>query len=247
MNPLPFWQENESEDRIGVRENLHCQAYLRYWDALLEANPGLVIDSCASGGRRNDLETMRRSVPLWKTDFIHADLTRMHAFHHSLFQWLPYFGMQISQYQPESNDYIYYSSYCAFLIIDMDVRDEKIDLKAVRKYVDMWREINHCILGDFIPLTPYSRDSREWIAWQFNSPESNDGIVQVFIREGSIYSSARFKLAELDSDDYLVYRIINGGKENPVRVNGTELCEKGIEITAAATPSAVMYYYKKVL
>ena len=27
----------------------------------------MLIDSCASGGRRNDLETMRRSIPLWLT------------------------------------------------------------------------------------------------------------------------------------------------------------------------------------
>jgi alpha-galactosidase len=32
-------------------------------------NPQLRIDSCASGGRRNDLETMRRAVPLWRSDY----------------------------------------------------------------------------------------------------------------------------------------------------------------------------------
>lgn len=36
------------------------QGYLAYWDELRRTNPDLFIDSCASGGRRNDLETMRR-------------------------------------------------------------------------------------------------------------------------------------------------------------------------------------------
>jgi DNA-binding CsgD family transcriptional regulator len=39
------------------------------WDAVLASRPGLVIDNCASGGRRIDLETLSRSVPLWRSDF----------------------------------------------------------------------------------------------------------------------------------------------------------------------------------
>ena len=67
--PLAYWRENEPEDRQGINENLHVQGYLQFWDDLLARNPGLWIDSCASGGRRNDLETMRRSVPLHYTDY----------------------------------------------------------------------------------------------------------------------------------------------------------------------------------
>ncbi len=36
---------------------------------MLRRHPHLLIDNCASGGRRIDLETMSRSVPLWRTDF----------------------------------------------------------------------------------------------------------------------------------------------------------------------------------
>jgi hypothetical protein len=58
-----------SLDRQGMTDNLHVQGYLAYWDALRRRRPNLVIDSCASGGRRNDLETMRRAVPLHPTDY----------------------------------------------------------------------------------------------------------------------------------------------------------------------------------
>ena len=74
-----------------MNENLHVQGYLQYWDDLLARNPGLWIDSCASGGRRNDLETMRRSVPLHYTDFGYGDHPVKLSFHHVLFEWLPYF------------------------------------------------------------------------------------------------------------------------------------------------------------
>ena len=45
--PLLYWRDNEAADRQGMNENLHVQGYLRYWDDLLERNPGLWIDSCA--------------------------------------------------------------------------------------------------------------------------------------------------------------------------------------------------------
>ena len=54
--------------------------------------PNLIIDSCASGGRRNDLETMRRAIALHPTDYNYGHLAAKQAFHSSLFQWLPCFG-----------------------------------------------------------------------------------------------------------------------------------------------------------
>ena len=52
-----------------MTENLHVQGYLAYWDALRRRHPGMLIDSCASGGRRNDIETLRRAVPLLRSDY----------------------------------------------------------------------------------------------------------------------------------------------------------------------------------
>ena len=33
----------------------------------------MVIDNCASGGKRLDWETISRSVPLWRSDYYHHD------------------------------------------------------------------------------------------------------------------------------------------------------------------------------
>jgi alpha-galactosidase len=61
--PLPAWRNHDGPDRQGITENLYVQGHLQLWDELRRRNPGLRIDSCASGGRRNDLETMRRDGP----------------------------------------------------------------------------------------------------------------------------------------------------------------------------------------
>ena len=84
--PLQYWIAAEGEDRVGALENLHVQGYLAYWDELILRNPGLWIDSCASGGRRNDLDTMRRAVPLHYTDVGYGNHPVKQKQHRTLFE-----------------------------------------------------------------------------------------------------------------------------------------------------------------
>ena len=65
INPLRLsGAHTDAADRQGITEIRHVKAYLAYWDELRHRHPDMLIDSCASGGRRNDLETLRRAVPL---------------------------------------------------------------------------------------------------------------------------------------------------------------------------------------
>jgi len=59
IDPLNYWRANDAPDRLGLTEIRHVTGYLAFWDELLRRHPDLYIDSCASGGRRNDLETLR--------------------------------------------------------------------------------------------------------------------------------------------------------------------------------------------
>ena len=104
--PAPYWEQAEAADRIGMMENLHVQGYLRLWDTLLYRNPRLWIDSCASGGRRNDLETMRRAVPLHYTDVGYGHHPIKQKQHRQMFEWIPYFrAHNMNWYNPETDDY----------------------------------------------------------------------------------------------------------------------------------------------
>jgi len=60
MGPEYHWLCNDAPDRQGITENKHVTGYYAYWDGLVARFPKLWLDSCASGGNRNDLETMRR-------------------------------------------------------------------------------------------------------------------------------------------------------------------------------------------
>ena len=63
MDPLDYWRRADAPDRQGISEIRHVTNLLAYWDELQRRHPDLLIDECASGGRRNDIEMMRRAVP----------------------------------------------------------------------------------------------------------------------------------------------------------------------------------------
>lgn len=61
--------EADEENRIGIHEIHHYTNLYRLFDALRENIPGLIIDNCCSGGKRMDIEMMKRSYVLHRTDY----------------------------------------------------------------------------------------------------------------------------------------------------------------------------------
>ena len=69
MDPIDYWKFADKKTRQGITEIRHVEGLYEFWDELLRRRPGLLIDNCASGGRRLDLETVSRSMALWRTDY----------------------------------------------------------------------------------------------------------------------------------------------------------------------------------
>ena len=187
FEPLRYWRENEAADRQGMNENLHVQGYLQYWDDLLARNPGLWIDSCASGGRRNDLETMRRSVPLHYTDYGYGNHPVKLSFHHTLFQWLPYFKEVTlswdldgqARYDRRVDSFSYHCGLGPMLIPCIDISRDDYDYDLMKKMLGIWRRAAELMLsGDYYPLTPIHRTPEKWVARQFDCPETGRGFIQ---------------------------------------------------------------------
>ncbi len=187
FEPLEYWRENEGPERQGMNENLHVQGYLRFWDDLLALNPGLWIDSCASGGRRNDLETMRRSVPLHYTDYGYGDHPVKLAFHHTLYAWIPYFREQAlswdmegkTRFLPMVDRYSYHCGMAPAMSMSLDIRRDGYDYALVKEMVGIWRRASDLFLnGDYYPLTPFHRSDKEWVIRQFDRPELGRGLIQ---------------------------------------------------------------------
>jgi alpha-galactosidase len=203
INPLPNWRANDSTDREGLVENRHTRGYLAYWDALRERFPGLLLDSCASGGRRNDLETMRRSVALHPTDHAYDDLPVKQCLRHTLFQWLPFFGGPVLPLD-RVDAYAFRSTMGLSTVIGFDLQLDH-DLPLLRKLTTEWREVADLFYGDYYPLTHWTLAEDAWMAWQFHRHEQGDGLIQVFRRRESPIESACFPLHGLDPEARYVF------------------------------------------
>ena len=241
FDPLPYWRAHDADDRQGISENHHVTGYLAYWDALRARHPALLIDSCASGGRRNDLETMRRAVPLHKTDYNYVDLPVKQAFHHTLFSWLPYFAAPVMPCE-KVDEYTFHSAFCLFLGIGFDVRTE-VDFALLRKLTTQWRRLAPLLYADYYPLTPFHRDEEYWMAWQFNRPEQGDGLVQAFRRAQCHAAATTFLLHDLEPET--TYHLSSWDGVDVGDFSGRELMEGGLVITLPERPQAVIYHYSR--
>jgi alpha-galactosidase len=82
------------------------------------------------------------------------------------------------------------------------------------------------------------------MAWQFNRPETGEGMVQAFRRKDSVYESARFKLKDLDSD--ALYLVADVDEDKPREMTGQELMGNGLLVSIANAPGAVVTTYKRL-
>jgi alpha-galactosidase len=236
MDPLPYWRRNDTPDRQGITEIRHITGYYAYWDALLKAHPNMLIDSCASGGRRNDLETLRRAVPLLRSDYILEPLgNQCHTY--ALSFWVPFYGTGTGAIDP----YMFRSVMCPSFTACFDMRKKDANWELARKLVGELRQIAPVMLGDYYPLTPYTLANDAWIGWQFDRPEEGDGVIQVFRRGDSIYRQAELKLHGLNADKE--YALTDLDTNTLIRKQGRELMEQGFPLEITRKPGAALLAY----
>jgi alpha-galactosidase len=238
MDPLGAWRAADAADRQGITEIKHVTGYLAYWDDLIKHHPNMLIDSCASGGRRNDLETLRRAVPLLRSDYIMEPVGNQgHTY--GLSYWIPFYGTGTREIDP----YAIRSVLCTSFTSCFDMRRNDLDYKGIKREMDAWRQYAKNFMSDYYPLTGWNIDADKWIAWQFNTPERGEGVVQAFRRAESLYETLRVKLHDLDAD--AVYTLTNLDVPGTTEAKGRDLMEKGLLIPIEKSPGSAVITYKK--
>ena len=251
MDPLGNWRAADAPDRQGITEIRHIEGLLAYWDELQRRHPDMLIDECASGGKRNDLEMMRRSVPLWRSDFPFG-VVENQRMTYGISMWIPYHGTGVFGWETPPYDgkvasiepYVFWSKATPSTMFAVDVREKNIDFASLRRLSSQWREINSFYYGDFYPLTKSNADKDAWIAWQFNDPEKNAGVVQAFRRSECIYESARLKLRGLDPKAR--YQLTRFDPPSQSEMTGEELLQKGIPVSIGKAPGVAVIKYQSL-
>ncbi|MDO8303138.1 MAG: alpha-galactosidase, partial [Sedimentisphaerales bacterium] len=235
--PLTAWRNNDAADRQGMNEIKHIMGLYEYFDYLQAQHPNLIIDNCASGGRRIDFEMLKRAVTLTRTDYLwYSDSAQ--AMQYALSNWIPLTGLGTVSTSP----YDFRSGMGSHLVTAFNNTDGSMWAPAIAQ-LNTLNSIRHLFRGDFYPLTGYSLENDIWIAWQYDRPDIGQGLVQAFRRPGSLTAtSMTFKLQGLEPAASYTVTNLDGGTSTKT---GNELMNTGLSITIPASPGSALIRYTK--
>jgi alpha-galactosidase len=245
-DPTGFLRPGEEADRQGMREIRFVEGWYSLWDELLGRNPGLIIDNCSGGGRMIDLETMKRSIPLWTSDyqvFATAKITDTQAQTFGSLFWLPISAT--GGHKPTTYNFRSCMRAAAnFGYFSMSPIPDGFPAEWARKTLTQYEAVRKYYYGDFYPLTEYSRDDSVWMAYQMHRPDLDEGLVMAFRRAQSPDSKARFALVGLEAEgDYSIANLDAGAE---VKIAGRELLEEGLAVEMQDPMSASVITYRRL-
>ncbi len=236
-----YWDAKDAkEGRKGISEIRHIEGLYRYWDYLLERFPSMQIDNCASGGRRIDLETTSRSLPLWRTDYHYGEPNGYQNQTYNLNMFIPLNGTGVYSTDP----YHWRSSVSSAVVINWENTARSGNVKEMQNFVAKFRELKKYFLEDFYPLCgdgDLTGDDK-CLAYQLNRQSDNSGYVFAFRRGAKAADRMTVKLKGLIADK--TYTVVNEDSKAEVSKSGKELLEQGIEIAFDKAPGSVLLFYK---
>ncbi len=240
FTPIEYWRKADKEfynNRKGICENHYVSNLYKYLDCLCDSVDGLIIDNCASGGKRLDIEMTRRSLPLWRSDYNcgNADgtvkedvLEATQAMTYGLSCWIPYSG---------TNRY-FHSEYASRSAILTNQSVYEPDLVEYSKY----EQVSEYMTQNYFPLTYGGLDLDKYLAMQFGSEK--EGAALIYKRENVKNNSYVLKLNGLETDTmYEIYDIDSPDKI--YTLDGAQLMDSGLKISINETPEAVVMMYRK--
>ena len=246
MDPRPFWDAEDEPDRVGMSEIRHITGLYALWDELLARCPGLLIDNCSSGGRRIDLETISRSMPLWRSDvqcWPNFGATAMQGQTYGLGMWVP---LSTGCCDREDN-YVFRSALGPGMVLIMyefekDTKNHFSE-KWLRTMLGQLDTVRPYFLGDFYPLLSFSLTDDVWSAWQYNRPDLGEGMVLALRRPQSPFNKMTPVLHGLEPTAKYTFKDMDTGKTQTH--SGRDLCEKGLSIQIDQQPGSRLFTYKK--
>ena len=241
MHISPYWAEADEPDRVGIHEIRHVEGLYAYWDYLRERFPGLLIDNCAGGGRRLDLETMSRSAPLWRTDYSYGEVNGYQCHTYGLNFYLPIHGTGLYKTDP----YSVRSALGSAAVLNWKLNVLEGSIADMQQIIAQYKELRPYYYEDYYPLTGTAREltfDNAWLAYQMHRPSDQSGIVVAFRRKDNQQGSIRVRLRGVDPAK--TYRVLNDNDGTVTTRSGAELAE-GIDLQIAEAPGSLLLRYSE--
>lgn len=248
MDPLPYWDVYDKPNRRGMAQLKHVQGFYAIIDWLRARHPDTVLEGCASGGRRIDLETARRFHTFWISDYtIDPSVLRFHLFGINYFlpgnyHYIAYTLPLPSQKDFQADDLGFQSLFGGAFGTGgrVDLWPEEMKRKALL-HVETYKKLRRYLIEDYYPLSAQPADVESWSGWQFQDPKDQTGFVQTF-RTKTPDAAHRFLIHKLE--ERARYRFTDVYSKEVFELTGSKAMTEGIEVKQAPMSSRIFMYQK---
>lgn len=212
--------EKHGVGRTGFCENLHIQGHYALWDGIIDFcrknGKCTFVDSCASGGGRNDIESLRRGFPLMRSDYDRTTSGMRLSQTWGFCKWVPYHGSSTKETKGQLDGmlgkapdaYVTRASLLPVWNWSAAVTvDPTCDLDGYRRNIAIWKGVSELLTEDYYTLSPWSapEDGSQWMAFAYHDPRTDEAIALVFRRETAANDTFVLRLPFLaDEKTYIV-------------------------------------------
>ncbi len=252
------WDKADSDahgglPRRGISENKCIQGHYALWDGIIAycAAHGkcTFVDSCASGGGRNDIESMRRGFPMLRSDHDRTTSSVRLSQTASFCKWIPFHGSSTKETTGQldvatgagSDVYVARASYLPVWNLSAAfTHNPALDYDLMRRNCSEWKSLRHLLTRDFYALTPWHHESDRfgWTAFAYDAPDLGESILLAFRMEECAEPdfTARLPFA----DPAFSYTVVNVDSGETQTLPGSVLRDTGIALQLETPRSSLL-------
>jgi len=242
LNPLSYWLKNDEPGRAGVTEIKYVNGLYGYLDRIRTNFPDVFMDGCSSGGRRIDLEMLKRFHTHQKTDFWFDPAVDQNSLF-SLSHYIP--NVAFTAHVNCFDDYGFNSAMAATLCLGWiaDGNGEyggkgKYEAAGAKKLIERYNGIRPFLNCSFYPLTEPNEKDAAALAFEFFDEEKNSGAIFIFAREKCGLKKIELKLKGIE--DGKIYSLKDLATDKIFEAAGKDLKE-GFVVNIDELPFTKVY------
>ncbi len=248
IDPLSYWNAKDTEERRGISQIRGVEGFYAMWDELLARHPRLLIDNCASGGRRLDFEALTRSYALFRSDYLcyaDNDPIGVQVQTGGLAFFVP---VSATNAGDVADLYRFRSTLSQGITIDqgsvLKAAEDPAYREMLTKCLDELARVRDLFNGDYYPFTGVTIARTDWFAYQMNRPDLGRAVVISIRRDECPFETAVYPLRGLCAEArYTVEDADSGIVEERT---GDALMKEGLTVAIATKRTAKTTFITRV-
>lgn len=259
INPGELWRHMdamEGQGREGITESKLIAAHYKLWDDIIECTQSYggcaFVDSCAGGGGRNDLESLRRGIPLLRSDADRTTTALRLSMSSSFHKWIPMCGSCSREQRTElaekglSDVYAWRASYMGVLnVTSQFAQDPDQDFEPLRFGMREFKKVSPYLLKEFYVHTPWHPecDRFGFTAHSYWDAEKERGVLLLFRMEDCEENSLHITLPY--AEDGAMYHLTDEDSGETLELDGRTLRTEGCTFKLMEKRSARLLWVEK--